>query len=106
MLDIVESTSLDREREIQFHLNRLNALRFNPALPSLDWQEQVSELAQLMLVEGQFLEISRKAIEARAAQAPSGPSAFIEWFEDLKESGPGQNDPLFLGLPKSARWIR
>ena len=52
----------------------------------------------MTIVEGRFLENSRKAIEVRAAEAPSRPSEFIEWFEELKESGPGQNDPLFPWL--------
>lgn len=33
MLDIVRSLSRDKERDIQFQLNRLNALRFNPSVP-------------------------------------------------------------------------
>jgi Iron-containing redox enzyme len=98
MLDIVHSTSLDHERKIQVQLDRLNALRFNPTLPPPDWEDQVSEVAQLTIIEGWFLENSRKAIAARAAQAPSRPSEFIEWFEVLKESGPGQKDPLFAWL--------
>lgn len=98
MLDIVQPPLLDREREIQFQLNWLNELRLNPTLPSPDWEDRVSEVAQLTIVEGRFLENSRKAIEVRAAEAPSRPSEFIEWFEELKESGPGQNDPLFPWL--------
>jgi Iron-containing redox enzyme len=98
MLDIVYSTSLDHDRKIQIQLLRLNALRFNPTLPPSDWEVQVSDVARLTIVEGRFLENCRKAIAARAAQAPSRPSEFIEWFEDLKESGPGQKDPLFPWL--------
>jgi hypothetical protein len=98
MLDIVYSTSLDHDRKIQIQLNRLNALRFNPTLPPSDWEVQVSDIARLTIVEGRFLENCRQAIAARAAQAPSRPSEFIEWFEDLKESGPGQKDPLFPWL--------
>jgi hypothetical protein len=98
MLDIIRSSPLDHGREIQFRLNRLNSLRLNPTLPSPDWEDQVSDVAKLTVIEGRFLENSRKAIAARAAQAPSRPRAFIEWFEELKESGPGQKDPLFPWL--------
>jgi hypothetical protein len=98
MLDIIRSSSLDHGQELQFRLNRLNSLRLNPTLPSSDWEDQVSEVAQLTIIEGKFLENSRKAIAARAAQAPSRPREFIEWFEELKESGPGQKDPLFPWL--------
>jgi hypothetical protein len=98
MLDTTQSTSPDSERNIQFQLNRLNSLRLNPTLPSADWEDRIHEITRLLLVEGRFLEAGRKAVEARAAQAPSRPSEFIQWFEQLKESGPGQNDPLFPWL--------
>jgi hypothetical protein len=98
MLDIVQPLSRDKRRAVQFQLNRLNALRFSPSLPTPTWREDVSELARLSIVEGGFLEPARNAVADRAASAPLDAERFLEWFEDLKESGPGQNDPLFLWL--------
>jgi hypothetical protein len=98
MLDIVRSPKLDYERDLQFRLNRLNNLRLNPTLPSPHWEDQLSEMARLAIVEGKFLEGRRQAIAARAAGAPTDPENFIEWFELLKEDGPGQKDPLFPWL--------
>jgi hypothetical protein len=98
MLDMVRSWSRDKERDTQFQLNRLNALRFNPSLPSPDWKEEISELGRLSIVEGSFLEQARRAISGRAASAPADPEQFLIWFEKLKESGPGQHDPLFPWL--------
>ena len=98
MLDIVRSPAVDHERDLQFRLNRLNNLRFNPTFPSPHWKEQLSEVAKLSLVEGDFLERSRQAIATRGAEAPTDPKNFIEWFERLKEDGPGQNDRLFPWL--------
>ena len=69
MLDIVRSPQVNYERDLQFRLNRLNNLRFNPTLPSPHWREQLSEVARLTVVEGKFLEGSRQAIAARAADA-------------------------------------
>src|ERR1700710_128466 len=98
MLDIVRSPAVDYERDLQFRLNRLNNLRFNPTFPSPHWKEQLSEVARLSLVEGDFLERSRQAIAAMAAEAPTDPQKFIAWFEQLKDDGPGQDDPLFPWL--------
>jgi hypothetical protein len=98
MLDIVRSLKGDCERDLQFRLNRLNSLRLNPTLPSPHWEDQLSEMARLTIVEGKFLESRRQAIAARAAAAPTDPENFIGWFELLKEDGPGQNDPLFPWL--------
>jgi hypothetical protein len=98
MLDVVSSPSRDKDRDIQFQLNRLNALRFNPGLPTPNWRGDASEVAKLSILEGSFLERSRKSIAERAAMAPTDSNQFLEWFEELKESGPGQNDPLFLWL--------
>ena len=98
MLDIVRSPSVDSSRELQFRLNRLNSLRLNPTLPTPQWQDQIEEMARLVLIEGKFLEDGRRAVAARAAEAPGDPDKFIQWFEALKENGPGQNDPLFPWL--------
>lgn len=98
MLDIVRSPSRDKERDIQFQLNRLNTLRFNPGLPCPNWKDEVSELARLLILEGGFIEQARKVAATRASAAPAGPKQFLDWFEELKESGPGQNDPLFPWL--------
>ena len=100
MLDIVRSPQVDHARDTQVQLNRLNNLRFNPALPSPQWREQIAEVAKLSVIEGKFLEESREAIAARAADAPTDPQKFIAWFEQLKDDGPGQNDPLFPWLAK------
>lgn len=98
MLDIVRSPRVDSGRDLQFRLNRLNSLRLNPTLPSPEWRDQLEEMARLALIEGKFLEDGRRAVAARAAEAPSDPARFIEWFEALKENGPGQKDPLFPWL--------
>jgi Iron-containing redox enzyme len=98
MLDVVRSQKVDHERDLQFRLNRLNHLRLSPGLPSPRWQDQLAEIARLAMIEGEFLEQSRQAVAARAAEAPRDAAGFIEWFEALKHNGPGQNDPLFPWL--------
>jgi hypothetical protein len=98
MLDSIRSLDIDYARDLQFRLNRLNDLRFNPMLPSSRWREQLAQVARLAVVEGEFLEERRHSIAEKAAEAPTNPKKFIIWFQQLKEDGPGQNDPLFSCL--------
>jgi hypothetical protein len=55
-------------------------------------------VTELSLEEGEFLEAGRSAVAERASTAPTEPDDFIAWFETLKDTGPGQNDPLFPWL--------
>jgi hypothetical protein len=98
MLDKARSPTLDFDRELQFKLNRLNGLRLNPRLPSPHWADEISEIAQISILEGEFVEKRRRDVVIRAAEAPTDANGFIEWFEELKRSGPGQNDRLFPWL--------
>ena len=61
-------------------------------------------------LEGEFLDALRADLSDEAAAAPTDPDAFIEWFEALRDHGPGQNDPLFHWLAEEAdrdqmRWF-
>jgi hypothetical protein len=55
-----------------------------------------------LLAEGEFLEAVRKEIGHLARDIPTEPHSFIEWYELLKETGPGQGDPLFPWLAAEA----
>src|SRR4051812_38529727 len=50
---------------------------------------------ELERLASEFLVEECSAVEARAAVAPREPAAFVAWFEDLKQTGPGQDDALF-----------
>ncbi len=61
-------------------------------------------------LEGGFIEREREAVMVQAAQAPRDPQGFVAWFEGLKTTGPGQDDPLFDWLAEDAelddlRWF-
>jgi hypothetical protein len=94
----------------QRRLSAWNRERLSPALPSADWRDKLVEDAALLELEGQFVEQERRSVEERAATAPHDADAFVAWFEELKNSGPGQNDPLFPWLAEiapleSMRWF-
>ncbi len=99
MLDKVRVSQTSRpDRSVQLQLCRLNDLRLNPGFPKPGWQDDINEIASLTVVEGEFLEASRARAAERAASAPTDANGFIAWFEELRETGPGQNDALFPWL--------
>ena len=52
--------------------------------------------------EGNFLEELRAEVADEAAAVPTEVDAFIAWFEGLKGTGPGEDDPLFPWLETQA----
>jgi hypothetical protein len=91
-------------------LARFNQKRLRPSLPSSSWRNDLREEATLRELEGEFVEAERARVAERAWQAPSDPDGFVRWFESLRETGPGQGDPLFPWLRTRAslpqmRWF-
>ncbi len=86
----------------QQRLATWNSARLAPGLPSLDWQDQLDRDHTMLRLEGAFLEELRTEVASRAAEAPTDVAGFLEWFEDLQVTGPGQGDPLFPWLANEA----
>ncbi len=86
----------------QQKLAHWNRERLAPAFPSADWQMRMEHDAIMLRLEGGFLEELRHDVVAEAAEAPTDPDGFIAWFEDLKQTGPGQDDALFPWLAEAA----
>jgi hypothetical protein len=86
------------EAHLQRRLADFNRRRLHPGLPSASWRDEIAEDAELLIVEGEFLESERRAVADRAATAPTDADGFDAWLTDLSETGPGQNDPLFPWL--------
>ncbi|MGZ4777818.1 MAG: iron-containing redox enzyme family protein [Thermoanaerobaculia bacterium] len=88
-------------------LRVLNEARLRPGTrAALSLEEEM----RLRRIEREFLESECAAIASRAAEAPDTAQPFMQWFEDLRENGPGQNDPLFPWLASHAtreqvRWF-
>ena len=95
---------------LQLSLARWNKRRLSPGKPSADWREVLEDDARMLVLEGEWIEGFRAEIADQAAEAPRDPDAFVGWFETLKQTGPGQGDPLFPWLAKDAsleemRWF-
>lgn len=96
--------------DLQQSLARWNRERLSPQFPSADWSEHFENEARYRWLEASFLEELRAEVADRAREAPQTADGFIEWFEDLKQTGPGQGDPLFPWLAEEAsrdqlRWF-
>ena len=96
----------------RFHqrLARWNNRRLQPRTPYDDWAADAHEDAEMVLVEGAFIERLRKDAEPWLKDLPEDPGAFVDWFEALKGQGPGEADPLFPWLAEEAdleqmRWF-
>ena len=94
----------------QRKLANWNRERLSPSFPALDWQRTLDRDVRMQRLEGGFLEELRSEVRHAAVLAPTDPDGFIEWFEALKEDGPGQDDPLFPWLAETAtreelRWF-
>jgi hypothetical protein len=101
-----QSSGMD-ERDLHLRLARHSQLRLRPGLPD---EPPARDAAELRALEAEFVARERAAVSARAAEAPVDPAAFVAWFEPLRETGPGQGDPLFPWLAERAtleqmRWF-
>jgi hypothetical protein len=92
------STTTENARKVQLRLCALNEKRFNPGFPSPSWRDEIDDLAKDLIVEGEFLEASRSLVAEQASEAPTDARGFVKWFEELRVSGPGQQDQLFPWL--------
>jgi hypothetical protein len=88
--------------DVQRTLARWNRKRLAPRLPDPDWQASVRHDADMLLLQGSFLEALRKQVADQAADVPRDAPRFVSWFESLQETGPGQHNPLFTWLEHEA----
>jgi hypothetical protein len=86
----------------QRELASYNAQRFRPGLPEEVPANQIIRDAKIASAEVAFVESLRKAVAPLTSDIPSDVDGFIAWFERLKQSGPGQGDPLFPWLAAHA----
>jgi hypothetical protein len=86
----------------QVQLAKYNGRQLQPTFPVDTWREELDAHARIKQAEGEYIEAVRQEIRPLASDIPKDVQAFIEWFEELKNTGPGQGDPLFPWLAESA----
>jgi hypothetical protein len=93
--DRLEGPAFER---FQLELAKYNGCQLEPGFPNDRWREDIETYARVKRAEGEYLEAVRQEIGPLTDGIPSDVDAFIEWFEELKNTGPGQGDPLFPWL--------
>lgn len=94
----------------QQRLAHWNRQRLAPAFPHDGWRETLDNDTVMLRLEGAFFEELRAEVVPEARAVPTDPDGFVDWFEGLKATGPGQGDPLFPWLAEAAsrddlRWF-
>ena len=89
-------------------LASFNAIRMKPEIESSRWEAELLAEIDSRVEEGLYIERERREIGPLLADMD--PSRFMEWFEGLRDTGPGQNDRLFPWLAEHAtleemRWF-
>jgi Iron-containing redox enzyme len=91
-------------------LTRRGQQRLRPVLtPELTSASLAAELSDRH-AEEDFVAAERAAVAPLLRDVPADADGFVEWFEDLRRTGPGQGDALFPWLATSAsldemRWF-
>lgn len=95
-------------------LSKTHAGRLNPVVePDSSEQAFLARLesdVRARCWERRLVEQERAAIAHELRRVPQDEAGFVAWFEGLKTTGPGQNDPLFAWLGQRAtleemRWF-
>ncbi len=107
---LIDTGSQFLQQPFQEELSRWNRHRLAPAFPDDLTAERFDFDRKMLRLEHGFIEELRADVRAEAARAPTDADGFIEWFEALKQDGPGQHDCLFPWLAEDAsrddiRWF-
>ncbi len=89
---------------IHTQLAYFNRARLSPQLAGPYWRQTLRHELKMKELEGEFVESERRVIQSELAGIPTDADGFVAWFEDLKQSGPGQGDPLFPWLAEAANF--
>jgi hypothetical protein len=103
MLSTIPSASSGLEALHQ-RLASSHAMRLAPLTSSADWEQNLKEETLCRRLEHQLVERERNVLAGQIRRVPQDTEGFLAWFEELKQVGPGQGDPLFPWLAEQASY--
>lgn len=100
----------DDPTSLHLALAEFGRKRLTPVLPTAGWRDDIVAETSFRLIEGAFVERERAAVLPLLSGLPVRARDFVPWYEGLRETGPGQGDPLFPWLAERAnlqemRWF-
>jgi hypothetical protein len=100
----------DDQDRLHLALSEAGRIRLSPTLPAPGWRDDIVAETGQRLTEGAFVERERAAVQPLLSDLPTQAPAFVAWYESLRETGLGQDDPLFPWLAEHAdlpamRWF-
>jgi hypothetical protein len=104
------SSVASEDADVQQRLAMRNQRRLRPTIDvGFSLRELDAETGD-RVVEESFVAHERRSVGALLVDVPSDADRFVDWFEDLRARGPGQNDALFPWLADEAsladlRWF-
>jgi hypothetical protein len=104
------ATEVGAPEELHRVLAEGNRGRFAPTWTTHGESVDLRSEADHRRREETFVASERAPLQTLLQSVPSDPERFVAWFEGLRESGPGQQDPLFPWLATTAslpdlRWF-
>ncbi len=98
------------KKKLHTLLSQFNQQRLTPSFITDDWSSTIQTDADLLSKEGKFVELERQHVQQYLVHMPNEADAFMQWFENLTEEAPGQDDALFPWLATKAtmeqmRWF-
>jgi hypothetical protein len=94
----------DENDTLHRQLTYFNRGRLSPGFAHPYWRAALRDELELKESEGYFIEAERQSVQPYLTAIPEEAEAFVAWFEQLKEDGPGQRDPLFPWLAQAASY--
>lgn len=102
LIPIARNSSHARNEAIHRVLSASHSNRLSPKLDSTTFEADLAKETLVRRLEHAFVESERREVARQLLTVPTEPTQFVQWFEALEQTGPGQHDPLFPWLAEQA----